>query len=256
MSATTRPGRGDRTTTRSATRIASGMLWVTITIVVAGRSQRRSSSRSNRSRVSASSALNGSSRSRTSGSRASARASADALARPARQLGRARSRRRPGRGRRARSSSASRARAPLGRPAGELERVGDVVGGRPPRQQPRLLEDEPDARVRAVDRVAVERDACRASGASRPAMTRRSVDLPQPFGPIRATIPPPGIVEVDAVEDRQRRRRRGVGNANDRSRSRSRRPAPAVGRAASARHERRPPPSGAQDRRGRRIEPT
>ena len=35
-SATTRPGRGDMTTTRSATRIASGMLWVTITIVVGG----------------------------------------------------------------------------------------------------------------------------------------------------------------------------------------------------------------------------
>ena len=36
-------------------------------------------------------------------------------------------------------------------------------------------------------------------------MTRRSVDLPQPFGPISATIPPPGIVEVDPGEDRQRR---------------------------------------------------
>ena len=35
ISATIRPGRGDMTTTRSATRIASGMLWVTMTIVVA-----------------------------------------------------------------------------------------------------------------------------------------------------------------------------------------------------------------------------
>ncbi len=30
MSATTRPGRGESTTTRSATRMASGMLWVTM----------------------------------------------------------------------------------------------------------------------------------------------------------------------------------------------------------------------------------
>ena len=82
MSATTRPGRGDMTTTRSATRIASGMLWVTITIVLAERSQSRSSSRSNRSRVSASSALNGSSRSSTAGSSASARARATRWAVP------------------------------------------------------------------------------------------------------------------------------------------------------------------------------
>ena len=137
------PGRGDRTTTRSATRIASGMLWVTMTIVGAARSQRRSSSRSNRSRVSASSALNGSSRSRTSGSSASARARATRWRIPP-------------------DSSDGRAvvdggveadeldqrgeprRAPFGGPAGELERVGDVVRGRPPRQQPRLLEDQPD----------------------------------------------------------------------------------------------------------------
>ena len=76
------PGPGDRTTTRSATRIASAMLWVTRTIVVRARSQRRSSSRSKRSRVSASSALNGSSRSSTSGSSASARASATRWAVP------------------------------------------------------------------------------------------------------------------------------------------------------------------------------
>ena len=36
-------------------------------------------------------------------------------------------------------------------------------------------------------------------------MTRRSVDLPQPLGPMSATMPPSGIVEVDAVEDRERR---------------------------------------------------
>ena len=40
-------------------------------------------------------------------------------------------------------------------------------------------------------------------------MTRRSVDLPQPFGPMSATMPPPGTVEVDAVEDRERAARPG-----------------------------------------------
>ena len=34
-------------------------------------------------------------------------------------------------------------------------------------------------------------------------MTRRSVDLPLPLGPMRATIAAAGDVEVDAVEDRQ-----------------------------------------------------
>ena len=151
MSATTRPGRGDRTTTRSAIRIASGMLWVTITMVVAARSQSRSSSRSKRSRLSASSALNGSSSRRTAGSSASARASATRWAVPpdssdGRESATAGSR--P-----TRSISVGEARgAALGGPAGELERIGDVVGGRAPRQQARLLEDQPDARVGAGDR--------------------------------------------------------------------------------------------------------
>ena len=73
-----RPARAAATGRRRGrrSRIASGMLWVTITIVAAARSHRRSSSRSKRSRVSASSALNGSSSSRTAGSSASARARA------------------------------------------------------------------------------------------------------------------------------------------------------------------------------------
>ena len=103
----------------------------------------RRSSRLNRSRVSASSALNGSSSRRTSRLEREGPGERDALAHPARQLGRpaaATRRSRPT----SSSSSASRARAPGGRPAGELERVGDVAGGRPPRQEPRLLEDEPD----------------------------------------------------------------------------------------------------------------
>ena len=182
-------------------RIASGMLWVTMTIVVAARSQRRSSSRSNRSRVSASSALNGSSSSSTSGSSASARREGDALAGPAGQLATGARRRRPGRGRRARSARpGARRGARRGQP-GELERVRDVGRGRPPRQQARLLEDEPDPRVGAGDRRSRRAAPCPAVGSSRPAMTRRSVDLPQPFGPMRATMP--------AARDRRGRCRRG-----------------------------------------------
>ncbi len=148
-SATIRPGRGDMTTTRSATRIASGMLWVTITIVVAARSHSRSSSRSKRSRVSASRALNGSSRSSTSGSSASARARATRWLVPPDSS--------PGRDAATAGSRPTRSRQdcqpfgpPLEGPAGKLERVGDVVGGGSPRQEPWLLEDEPDPRVRAV----------------------------------------------------------------------------------------------------------
>ena len=72
--ATTRPGRGDRTTTRSARNTASGIEWVTSTIVVPVRCHSVSSSALNRSRVSASRALNGSSRRSAAGSSASARA--------------------------------------------------------------------------------------------------------------------------------------------------------------------------------------
>ena len=50
-------------------------------------------------------------------------------------------------------------------------------------------------------------------------MTRRSVDLPQPFGPISATIPPPGMVRSMPSRTGSGGPLR-VGNANDRSRSR------------------------------------
>ena len=74
-------------------------------------------------------------------------------------------------------------------------------------------------------------------------MTRRSVDLPQPFGPMRATIPPPGIV-------RSMPSRTGsvppvrVGKANDRS---SRRMLPVAGRGRASRHV--PSPSAPSGRR-------
>ena len=129
MSATMRPGRGDITTTRSATRIASGMLWVT-RITSCGRAlAEASSSRSKRSRVRASSALNGSSSRSTSGSSASARASATRWRVPPESSA--------GRAIRAGGVEADQLGeleqppiAPFRRPAGELERVGDVVGRR------------------------------------------------------------------------------------------------------------------------------
>ena len=202
MSATTRPGRGDRTTTRSAIRIASGMLWVTMTMVVAARSQRRSSSRSKRSRLSASSALNGSSRRRTAGSSASARASATRWAVPpdsseGRESATAGSR--PTRS----ISVATRGRPALGRPAGELERIGDVVGGRAPRQETRLLEDQPDARIGADDRRSIEEGlaAGRFEQAGDDAQERR---LAAAVRADERDDPAARDGQVDAVEDRER----------------------------------------------------
>ena len=67
----------------------------------------------------------------------------DALARAARELGGA-----GDQGRRLEADQLGQLEqppiAPFGRPTGELERVGDVVAAGPPRQQPRLLEDQPD----------------------------------------------------------------------------------------------------------------
>ena len=159
---------GDITTIRSATRIASAMLCVTSTIVVAARSQSRSSSRSKRSRLSASSALNGSSSSSTSGSSARARASATRWRVPP-DSSAGRLPVTPGRAATRSASSARRCDAAVGRPAGELERVGDVVGGRPPRQQAWLLEHQADARVRARDRGRRRASPCpaRAPGGRR-----------------------------------------------------------------------------------------
>ena len=79
----------------------------------------------------------------------------DPLARPARQLDGAGA----GDGRVEADELGQRGQtcgAPFGRPAGELERIGDVGRGRPPRQEARLLEDQPDPRVGTVDRRAVE----------------------------------------------------------------------------------------------------
>ena len=167
MSATTRPGRGDRTTTRSATRIASGMLWVTMTMVVAARSQSRNSSRSKRSRLSASSALNGSSSRSTAGSSARARASATRWAVPPDSSDGRESATAGSRPTRSMSAATRAARGSAAQPA-RSSGIGDVVGGRAPRQQARLLEDQPDARVGAVDRTSHRAGPCRSRARAGP----------------------------------------------------------------------------------------
>ena len=136
------PGRGRHDDDAVGEEHGLGDEWVTSTIVVPVRCQRSSSSALNRSRVRASRALNGSSSSSTAGSSASARAIATRwrvppdrvdglapgeLAQPdeAEQLVRA------------------RRLARRGQPASSIGKR-DVPLGRPPREQPRLLEHEPD----------------------------------------------------------------------------------------------------------------
>ena len=132
------------------------------------RSQSRSSSRSNRSRLSASSALNGSSRSSTSGSSARARASATRWRVPP-ESSAGRLPGTPGSSDDEVLELGEALRAAGRRPAGELERVRDVVGGRAPRQQARLLEHEADPRVGLHDRGRRRASPCpaRAPGARR-----------------------------------------------------------------------------------------
>ncbi len=89
-----------------------------------------------------------------------------------------------------------------GVPAGELERVGDVGGRRPPRQQPRLLEYETDPRVGALDHHAIE-----ARGATDRSEEARDDAEEGRFsaavGPDEGHDPTARDREVQAVEDRQ-----------------------------------------------------
>ena len=124
-----------------------------------------------------------------------------ALARPARKLGRSR-----GGHRRIEADERRQCRQPcrasIGRPARQLERVGDVVGGRAPRQQARLLEDEPDPRVGAVDRrLAEERLA--GDRPEQPCDDPQQRRLAAAVGPDERDDAAVRDGEVDAVEDRQ-----------------------------------------------------
>ena len=90
---------------------------------------------------------------------------------------------------------------------------------------------------------APSRRASPASGRSRPAMTRRSVDLPLPLGPMRATMPPPGTSR--SMPSRTGRR------AAVATRERQPDAVAARGRRVAARHAGRQRP---EDRRDRRVE--
>ena len=161
-----RPGRADMTTTRVDRKTASGMLWVTNTMVVPVRRQMLMSSAFIRSRVISSSAPNGSSISSSFGSNDSARAIADSLLHPARQL--------PGMAvgeclELDELEEVGRATAALlGRVAHDLERQLDVLGDRPPVHQHRRLEDHPVVAIEAGSRrrLAVDRTASRWSAGS------------------------------------------------------------------------------------------
>ena len=157
--ASTRPGGLDSTTTSSATKMASGMQCVTSTMVVPVRCQRSSSSALKRSRVKRierAERLVEQQDLRLAHERARDRG---ALAHAARQLVRV------GVGERGHADQleqSARAVAALGTgDAGQLERKRDVVDGRAPRQQARLLENEADALVGVADRLAVDQDAAR-----------------------------------------------------------------------------------------------
>ncbi len=177
------------------------MLWVTSDDRRARSAPRAAAARAlNRSRVSASRALNGSSRSRTAGSSASARAIATRWRVPPDRV----DGRRAANSRRPTSPSRSSARAAwrsADQPASSSGKR-TFASARAPGEQPRLLEDEADPRVRARSpAIAVDRHASRRPARSGPAMTRRSVLLPQPLGPISATTSRGSDVEVDPVED-------------------------------------------------------
>ena len=189
MTSVMRPGRADITTTRVERKTASGIEWVTKTTVVPVRSQIRSSSRFIRSRVISSSAPNGSSISRMAGSRARARAMATRCCIPPDSC---QGRWRPNSesSTSARSSRARACRSALGR---RITSSGSSTLRSTVRQSKRTgaWKTIPYSRPRRASwaglplTVTVPR-----VGPVRSPIKRRSVDLPQPDGPIRVTNSP------------------------------------------------------------------
>ena len=79
------------------------------------------------------------------------------------------------------------------RPLADAQAEGDVVAHGHVLERGVVLEDEADAALlrRHAGRVAAgDLDGARSSGASSPAMTRSSVDLPEPLGPSSAVSEP------------------------------------------------------------------
>ncbi len=187
MTSAIRPGRGDITTTRSASSTASGIEWVTKTTAISRPCQMRSSSSDISSRVSASSAPKGSSISSTRGSCSSARQMATRCCMP------------PESSRGSRCSkpaspavaSSARARASVSPPARPISRSGKVTLRSTSAQ---------GSSVAAWNTIAVSArgsvtarpssTTCPALGRASPATSRSSVDLPQPEAPTMATNSP------------------------------------------------------------------
>ena len=198
MTCSIRPGRGDITTTRSASSTASSIECVMNSTVLRVASQ--SASRSSRicSRVSASSAPNGSSISSSGASWISARDDRDALPHAARQLVRvavgevreADLRQEPQR------AVAVRARVE----AAQLDLHEHVVERRAPVEQHRALEHDAEVGLRPVDDAARRRAPRPCVGRCRPATMRSSVLLPQPDGPTIARNSPSRIARSIALE--------------------------------------------------------
>ena len=187
------------TTTRDDRKTASGIEWVTKTIVVPVRSQIRSTSEFIRSRVISSSAPNGSSMSRIAGSNDEGPGDRDALLHAARQLV----------GVVLRELAEldevehlARPRRPFrGRPAEDLERELDVVLDRPPLEQDGGLEHHAVVAVAAgpLGRLAVDDDLA-------PGRRDEVADHPEQRRLAAARRPDerdelaPGDVEIDALE--------------------------------------------------------
>ena len=87
---------------------------------------------------------------------------------------------------------------------GQATERHDLLDGRRERQRGQLGHDGEaagDGRVgRGVASGAPASSTVPAAGSTRPAMARRSVDLPAPFGPTRAIRSPGAIAQVDVAE--------------------------------------------------------
>ena len=197
---------------RSARLIASSWSWVTRIAVMPNWRCRRLTSICMSSRRFLSSAPNGSSSRRMRGSTASARASATRCCWPPESWRGKRSREAPpsctsGEHAPPRARSSPAPRSPGAQPEGH------VLVDRHVREQRVVLEDDADVAAaggQMVDGARRRPGRCPRSGATKPAMIRSSVVLPQPLGPSRATNSPgsmasdtPSTATRRAVADRK-----------------------------------------------------
>ena len=195
-----RPGRGESTTTRSASSAASSTSWVTSS----DRARRARAARppailhlGARDRVERAERLVEAQHRLARQQRAHER---DALAHAARQLARcARARSRRGRARRTARARCARASSRAG--ARQAQRQRRVVERVEPRQQQVALGHQ---------HRAAARPACRRRARCSPQTSSSSVDLPQPLGPTTATTSPRRDAQRDVLQRAPRPRRAGA----------------------------------------------